>query len=547
MTGPSSDTDALPLSGPASAGCAAFTAALLLLAMPGPAGGYTGWWPLVFIALVPLLSALARLRPSRGLCTGLLCGLLYNLGLLYWVAPVLQRYGGIHMVVAVAALFVLALYMALYFGLFSLLITWLIARGEKKEAASAILLTAPVVWVGLDVLRGYLLTGFPWMDLGYALYRQPLLIQAADLGGQHLLTFCIVLANGLIYWLFGRLCFPFFSVPAEKRYGAAAAGLVLLCGAGGYSVLRYRQVQQVVSGEGTAVMLSVAAVQGNIEQGEKWAPPLKEETVNRYLALSGQVLAQEKKPELLVWPETALPFYPPREPLMARVREFIQKEKVYLLTGAPYFTVAPEEEKKIAYYNSALLLNHSGKLEARYNKQHLVPFGEYVPLRDYLWFVRPLVELIGDFTPGESVEPLEAGNLRAGVLICFESAFPDIARRETAAGANLLVNMTNDAWYGESSAPHHSWAMTVLRAVENRRGLVRAANTGISGVVEPTGKIRQQTPLFTDEVIHDQLPLLNRQTVFVRGGYRFGSLCLALIPVLLILSAVRRSDRRKSG
>jgi len=205
------------------------------------------------------------------------------------------------------------------------------------------------------------------------------------------------------------------------------------------------------------------------------------------------------------------------------------------LTGSPYFTVIPKKKRPVEYFNSALLLDRFGKLTGRYNKQHLVPFGEYVPLRTYLWFVKPLVELLGDFTPGDSFDPLQTEKINAGVLICFESIFPEIARRETAAGANLLVSMTNDAWYGRSSAPHHSWAMTVMRAVENKRSLVRAANTGISGFVEPTGTIRTELPMFHSAALAETMVLLTERTVFTRGGHWFGACCSALTLILLLL------------
>jgi apolipoprotein N-acyltransferase len=174
-----------------------------------------------------------------------------------------------------------------------------------------------------------------------------------------------------------------------------------------------------------------------------------------------------------------------------------------------------------------------------------VPFGEYVPLRNYLWFLKPIAELIGDFTPGTSSAPLRAEKIRAGVLICFESVFPEIARRETAEGANLLVTLTNDAWYGRSSAPVHSWAMTVLRAVENRRSMVRAANTGISGFVGPSGDILGESPLFVANTLTDSVPLMTEQTVFVQGGHWFGTVCLAMIPPLFFFFAIRSRRPRK--
>ncbi|WP_446008949.1 apolipoprotein N-acyltransferase [Candidatus Electrothrix sp.] len=515
---------------------ALLSAVLLTLAMPG----ITGWWPLLFIALIPLFSALGRLSIQQSLFTGLLCGLLYYTSLLYWIIAVLKRYGGFHPALAAAALFALAFYMTVYFSLFCVLANHMLAQSASRgKSVALLLLIAPTLWIGLDFLRGILFTGIPWMDLGYALYRQPLLIQAADLGGHHLISFAVILVNALLFWLADRIHAFFSSASAGSDYHFAPPVIVflLLVCLGGYSTVRYQQISSDTAATDTAI---ISVVQGNIEQHLKWSPHHKEKTVDQYLSLSAHAFQEEDKPALLVWPETALPFYPAREPLMDKIRDFIQAHDVLLLTGSPYFIVTPQEQTPVSYYNSALLLDHSGRVYSRYNKQHLVPFGEYVPLRTYLWFIKPLVEIVGDFTPGDSFKPLVAENIKAGVLICFESIFPDIARQETTEGANLLVNLTNDAWYGESSAPYHSWAMTVFRAVENRRGLVRAANTGISGFVSPTGEILQETALFKALATNAKMPLLSHHTLFTCGGYRFAILCLTLIPTLLYFSARKK-------
>ncbi|MCI5159025.1 MAG: hypothetical protein D3906_11445, partial [Candidatus Electrothrix sp. AUS1_2] len=177
------------------------TAILLVLAMPG----ITGWWPLLFIALVPLLSVLGRLSIQQSLCAGLLCGIVYNAGMFYWLVPVLHRFGGLHPATATLVLLLLAAYMAIYPTLFCLLLNNLLAKTRSRGSSAALLLlAAPLLWTGLDFLRGILFTGLPWMDLGYALYRQPLLIQAADLGGHYLITFSVVMINALLFWLLDR-------------------------------------------------------------------------------------------------------------------------------------------------------------------------------------------------------------------------------------------------------------------------------------------------------------------------------------------------------
>ncbi len=514
---------------------AAATATALLLGLGMP--GITGWWPLLFIALVPLLSMVRHLPPMCSGCMGMFCGLLYNIILLYWIVIVLGRYGGLPPWISVPAMTLLALTVGSYLALFCLLLNLIVHRiGNGNNVTGWIVLIAPVIWVGIDFLGGILFTGFPWMDLGYGLYRQPLLIQAADLGGHHLITFCIVLINGLLTWLIER-----FRNPVSDKGGLVPviAGCVLLICVGGYSIPRYQQISSAMT---TAEQARVGVIQGNIDQGEKWSPGRKEQTVANYLSLSRQVV--EKNVDLIVWPETALPFYPQQDSrLMSRVLNFTREHQTHLLTGSPFYALNPKkdgEKKGIDYFNSGLLFNDQGRLTGRYNKQHLVPFGEYVPLRNLLWFIKPLVEMVGDFTAGSSFKPLHAGKIKAGVLICFESIFPEIARREVVEGGNLLVNLTNDAWYGRSSAPHHSFAMSVLRAVENRRSLVRAANTGISGFVEPTGVIRKQSEIFMPAALAETVPLFTALTIFTRGGHWFGAICLIMILPLLLIGWKKR-------
>jgi len=247
-------------------------------------------------------------------------------------------------------------------------------------------------------------------------------------------------------------------------------------------------------------------------------------------------------PQLVVWPETALPFYPQQDPLINRIVDFTTASKTWLLTGAPLYSFTPkrEENDQIRYYNGALLVDPSGKIDGQHAKQHLVPFGEYVPLRRYLPFLEPLVVNIGDLSTGTSKDPLVVGPMRLGILICYESIFPEISREAVTRGANLLINITNDAWYGKSSAPYQSMAMAVLRAVETKRSLVRAANTGISGFVDPLGRVTAQTALFTEAALAAPVSMLDQATIFSRYGYRFGAFCFLLIPLMLVQRAFSR-------
>ena len=504
------------------------TALLLFVAMPG----YFGWWPLLFFALVPLLLAVLYLPPRRSACTGFMTGFLYHILTLHWIVVVLGRYGGLPPWLSVSAMVLLAGYMGMYCALFCFLFSLLAGRSWHRErSVAALVWTVPILWVGLDYLRGFLFTGFPWLDLGYGLYSQPLLMQAADLGGHYLLSFTLVLANGFIVAIIDRQqSRVHWNVRREKR--ALLLACCFLIFVFGYSVVRFRTMPALFR---HCLQTKISVVQGNIAQDRKWSSMQKEQTITTYERLSRQAVT-DRTTELLVWPETALPFYPQQDPLAARVVRLAEKENLYLLTGAPTFAITGKgQQRQVAYFNSALLINPNGHVVGSHAKQHLVPFGEYVPLRKFLPFLSPLVENIGDFTAGTSSKPLAVGKqLRLGILICFESIFPKIAREEVKAGANLLVNLTNDAWYGRTSAPYQSMAMAVLRAVENKRSLVRAANTGISGFVDPVGEVVQQTKIFTPAAITAQVPVYDKQTIFVRGGYAFGGLCLAAVPILLV-------------
>jgi apolipoprotein N-acyltransferase len=513
------------------------TSLLLAAAMPGRAG----WWPLLFVALVPLLNFISANRPGRCFCTGFVAGFVYHVCLLYWIVIVLGRYGGLPFPLAAAVMLLLSLYMGFYLGVFAGMLSLAAGKGAGYRTLSPnALFLGPALWVGLDWLRGFLFTGFPWMDLGYGLYSQPILIQAADLGGHHLLTFCLVLVNVLVFFLLQRFR---GRIDQERGYGKRplVIACIVLILTGAYSLFRYQQVAGDIR---DAERSDIAVVQGNIPQDEKWTPGGKQATLDIYQGLS--VEGEKKRPsDLIVWPETALPFYPVNDPLFSAVTAFARKQKTWLLTGAPYYTVVSRVNSMrptLEYFNSALLISPEGELKGRYSKQHLVPFGEYVPLSRFLPFLEPVVEHIGNFTPGSFVRPLQFGALKAGVLICFESIFPELARKQVAAGAQLLVNLTNDAWYGRSSAPYQSFAMTVFRGLETRRSVVRAANTGISGFVDPLGRVIQASPLFERLVLVGEVPVMENETIFVRFGFFFGPACLILAVLLFFIS--RRKTAR---
>jgi apolipoprotein N-acyltransferase len=523
------------------------TGFLLFLSFPGAAG----FWPLAWVALVPLLLAIRNVSPGRAARLGLLAGMIHYVSLLYWIIIVLGRYGNLPWWVSVPALLLLALYMSSYLALFCALINrvW-----RQKEVL--VVWVGPLLWVGLDFIRSFLFSGFPWQDLAYSQYKALFLIQTADVTGHFGVTFHIVLVNSVtallfVLWRDNRaVAQSSLSVLMTLRIRkawlhAVLPALCIMLIVMAYNLLRYRQISEEIE---SSPKMKIAIVQGNIEQDQKWSPAMRLKTIEIYTELSKQAIEQgDEAPTLLVWPETALPFLISDNPYFNNLKkQLITKEKIWLLSGAPFYKKAgikksQQTKREVLSYNSAYLFTPEGKIGGRYDKQHLVPFGEYIPLSNYLPLPGPLVENIGNFSAGEPVKPLSCQSAEIGVLICFESIFPKLARDWTAGGANLLVNITNDAWFGRSSAPWQHLSMTVFRALENRRSLARSANTGVSTVIDPLGRMAAPSPLFQPYYLVAEAPLLQVKTIFVGFGYYFGLLCLiACLPFAFFLREAKR-------
>ncbi|CAG36539.1 apolipoprotein N-acyltransferase [Desulfotalea psychrophila] len=488
----------------------------LSLAMPGSGG----FWPLLPLALIPLFFALQGTGAKQAGACALLAGSVHYMWQLYWIVIVLKQYGGLPLYLALPALAMLALYMSIY------LLTFVLV-GRTFLTGRAGLWLLPALWVGIDWLRAYLFTGFPWMDLGYGLALTPSLLQFADLFGHHGLTFVIIMLNVSFYQL---ISFFLRGGRIKRRPISLLTPWLIILALTAYSQLRQKQISLEMA---EAKTITVAIVQGNIEQNLKWSVNQTGQTVEKYLGLT-EGLFRQNRPEMVVWPETALPFYPEKSIYTQSLQDSVSRYDYALLTGAPWFRIVDQKARDIDYYNSAQLLSRKG-FSGSYYKSHLVPFGEYVPFRKYLPFLEPLVVSVGDFTPGRVEKTLDWQNARSGVLICFESVFADISRKWVDSGANVLVNLTNDAWYGRSSAPYHSLAMTAMRAVETRRSIVRSANTGFSAFISPLGTLVQVSPLFSSWVGVEEIPLLEKRTFFVCWGYLFAPLCLLIVGGYLLL------------
>jgi apolipoprotein N-acyltransferase len=255
----------------------------------------------------------------------------------------------------------------------------------------------------------------------------------------------------------------------------------------------------------------------------------------KYIHLS--LLSKDLQPDLVVWPETATPFYFMHDTKLSElVLTGIHEIGADFLIGSPAFTL---KNNKIEYYNSAFLVDAAGNVNGRYDKAHLVPFGEYVPMKKWLPFVNKMVEGVGDFDTGENGRTIKWQKSSIGILICYEIIFPTLSRAMVQNNASLLVNITNDAWYGRSSAPYQHFSMSVFRAVENRRSIIRAANTGISGFIDPSGSVIETTQIFKDAVITQKVPMLQVETLYSRFGDVFAMTCLGLSVFFILLRLLR--------
>jgi apolipoprotein N-acyltransferase len=496
---------------------ALLSAVLLFAAAPGMWSYPTAVW----VALAPLLLACEGLPGPAAARIAFFCGLTYYLSLIYWIVIALNRYGGLPIWLAIPLMTLLAAYLALYTAAFAAILTWL--------RRWPLVFRAPLIWVALDFIKARLFTGLPWQDLGYSQYQHPLVNQIADLTGHNGLTFLIVMTNALVV----GLILAKRGANLKKWRRQSALPLMILAAVAVYNLWSYRHWQEIAA---HAPTIDIGIVQGNIDQAQKWRPGMADKTLDIYQRLTKKNAAAD----LIVWPETALPFFPFHSPLFNRVLRGLRVGGPTLITGAPQYQERTANRKR-RIHNSAFALTATGRglKIRRYDKEHLVPFGEYVPFANILGAL-PLVQSMGNFSPGVNQSPIECGKARCGILICFESIFPEIAAKWSRMGANLLLNLTNDAWYGRSSAPWQQLSMVTLRAVENRRSLARAANTGISVFIDPLGRLHKVSPLFAEYSAREKMPLLRQKSFFTLYGHFFAALCL----IIVLLMGLRQKRER---
>lgn len=483
---------------------------LLVLSFPKFGHGAVAW-----VALVPLLYGVRSLTPIQALLAGLMAGFVQYAGLLYWVTHVIVHYGQLPVALGIPVMMLLALYLSLYTGLFSGGVVFFRLRGIPAVVA------APLVWTVLEYAKSMLFTGFPWENLSHSQYMNLPLIQTADITGSYGISFLIVLVNAALCSFIGT------DAPARRKAiaGAVFAG-VLLALAAGYGLWR---IGDVTSRLEAIPRQTVALIQGNIDQSIKWDPSFQNETVRIYRDLS--LRAAKESPKFIVWPETATPFmFQNRDDLHDAVVDIAKSTGAYLLFGSPSYT---RHDGQLRFQNSAFILSPAGERIGKYDKVHLVPYGEYVPLRPLFPFIEKLAVGVGDFLEGSGFEPVTVAGERVGFLICYEGIFPEIGRAYGRSNASLLVNITNDAWFGMTSAPFQHLSMTVFRAVENRLYVVRAANTGVSAVIDATGRITSQTDLFKRTYLTGPVPMHRLGSFYTQYGDLFVFFCMIALLVIL--------------
>jgi apolipoprotein N-acyltransferase len=432
---------------------------LLALAFPN-----TGIWPLAYVGLVPLLLWLPDKGYGRAFLGGMLTGMVFYVITFAWFASLTYWAGGI-VLLGVSLLFI---FFSLFWGA--------IAVGYRfflKWMPGGVVIAFPAMWVLMEYIHNRIFTGFGWGSLGYTQWNNLPVAQLASIGSIYMVSFYIVIINVLIYLVVRYI--------GRWTPGLAAAGAIIFLGV---AVPIWGKMR--IQTPDMSSSLRVGVIQPNFSLDVKWGSEYAPHMFGKQKLLTEKVVA--KGAELVVWPESALYGFLVDE--IAEIAAITRSNDIYLLTGSNHYRrVEKGSENNILYYNSAFLINPDGEIMDRYDKRHLAPFGEYVPLREVLPFIGKIVPQIGDFSPGKDAILFNIGEKKFCVLICFENSFPHLVRESARLGADFLVQLTNDGWFGRTSQPGQDLAIAVFRSIENGMTLVRGTNTGISCFIDAWGRI----------------------------------------------------------
>jgi apolipoprotein N-acyltransferase len=511
------------------------SAALQILISPLP-----NLYMLSWVAVTPLLIAILRARkpqtlqlragikllpasPLQAFFLAYVCGILWYAGTCYWIYSVMHQYGGVNTPAGIGILILFCLYLALYHGVFGLLVSLLAGSGPFNLRT---LLLAPVVWVAVELARTRI-TGFPWGLLGITQVDNIPLARIASITGVYGLSVEIMLVNAAFA--------AAYLAQRERRKRLALATVIATL---------ILQAGSLVPVPAIPTDHSAVLVQANVPivEGSDWTKAYFNDTLRDLTDIS--LHANAALPDLIVWPENPAPFYTSDPLFRDAVSNVARQSNAWLLAGSIGIrnaSATPDQPTQI--YNAASLVSPSGDWVSRYDKIHLVPFGEYVPFKRIFSFAGGLTKEVGDFSRGTSRAPLDAGGTRLGVFICYESIFPDDIRQFANNGAQVLVNISNDGWYGDSGAYAQHLKQSRMRAVENNRWLLLDTNTGLTAAIDPNGRIVASAPRKIRTVLRAPYALSNTTTFYTRHGDWFAYLCAIIsVAALCIRCFVRKPN-----
>jgi apolipoprotein N-acyltransferase len=449
---------------------------------------------------------------------GLLAGVIYFSGTLYWITQVMAMYGGLSTPVAVVINATLIAYLALFPALFGLAMARVTSGGGVR-----MLLVAPFVWVATEMGRMYVLTGFPWVLLGYSQASMLPIAQLASIVG-------VFGLSALLAAISASLAVVVVDTRrARVAYLPLAVTMTVVILVGVWGSFRITRGTLTHSGEAVRVGL----IQGNVDQADKWDDRRARQIFHSYLEMTRQAMSQGA--QVVLWPESSTPFFFGEDRAgTEEVRTLARQAQVPIILGSDQI----ERGTVTKYYNAAFLVRSDGSNGGVYRKMHLVPFGEYVPAKRLFFFMERLVQAVSDFTPGDESTLLSVDGHPVSTSICYEVVYPALVRQFVQNGSELLTTITNDAWFGQTSAPYQHFAQASLRAIENGRYLVRSANTGISGIVDPYGRVLEESRIFTPAVVVGDARFLHDRTIYTRIGDVVAY--FSLIATVALLFVVRR-------
>jgi apolipoprotein N-acyltransferase len=502
---------------------AALSGALLALSFPKFGHPACAW-----IALVPLFLALGGWtgRPGslpgttarRGFLLGIVTSVVYFSGTLYWTGDVLVTFGGLPALLGPVSVLLLSLYLGLYVSVGTTALGVLLAR-----TGAAGLWLAPAAWVTGEFLRGTLLSGFPWVPIGNSQVETLAVAQLASVVGLYGVSLLVAFVNAAI-------AYALLAAP-RARMLTLAGTVVVLAGIAGWGT--WRVADGSLTRAGTPIR--VGLIQGNVEQRDKWDPSQARRIFTTYIAMTRD--AVRRGAQYVIWPESSTPFFFEEDAAGGQaIRDLAAEVGVPLQFGSDQIERGPMPH----LYNAAFVVAPDRRTAAVYRKIQLVPFGEFIPLQQQLSFLSPLVGGFASFAAGTEVVMLPVNGHKVSTAICYEVIFPHLAREAVASGSELLTTITNDAWYGQTSAPYQHFALASMRAIEQGRYLVRAANTGISGAVDPYGRVVEKSAIFEQTGLVVDVRFLQGHTIYSQIGDVAAFTSMAVTALALVTFRRRR-------